>query len=398
MSPVPGQCYSYPRLLKVLCFFVPVITTILTCLFLLAITIQLGYVLYFFGYIFQNHKVSSSRDPVQPVSVIICAHNEAVNLRRNLPLILSQRYENEAGKCMYEVIVVNDASSDNTAEVLNILGRNSENLKIVTVLPDEPRNLPGKKFAQCRGVAAAAYDLLLMTDADCIPASNEWLAMMTAPLLEGKELVTGVGKYLPGRGMLNAFIRWETMHTFLQYSSYANVNEPYMAVGRNLACTKAAYLRASRSDAWDKLPSGDDDLLVTANAKPGNTALVHKAGAFTLSAAKDSWQDWINQKQRHLSVGKYYKPAAKAILAIHASAHALVWLCFLGLLFTPNWPLALGCMGVRSAVYWMVWAAAAGKLRERGLILWFPLFDIGWMVYNFAFSPYIIFKSKQTWK
>jgi len=59
---------------------------------------------------------------------------------------------------------------------------------------------------------------------------------------------------------------------------------------------------------------------------------------------------------------------------------------------------ALYYWGIRSMAMWFVWAVAAFKLKEKSLIPWFPFFDIGWMMYNFAFSPYIVLKNKTQWK
>lgn len=373
--------------------------TILTCILLLSITVRLGYVLYFFGHIFRLPKSEAPvPTPAKFVSVIICARNEAENLRKNLPEILAQRYANETGKYMYEVIVVNDASEDETEVLLSELSAQHAHLRIVSVDKHETRTLPGKKFALGKGVNEAKGELLLFTDADCRPASREWLQKMVAALNTGKEIAVGVGKYETKPGLLNAFVQWETMHSFLQYGTYLMAGKPYMAVGRNLACTKSAYQLAASSDAWNKLPSGDDDLLMAAAATSSNTALVTGAQAFTLSPAKDNWQDWIRQKQRHLSTGKYYRPGIKAWLSVYASAHAAAWVCFLILLFTPTWSVALGAMFCQCMVYWYLWVYTYGVMKEK--VSWFllSLFDLGWMVYNFAFSPYIIFKNKQLWK
>jgi glycosyltransferase involved in cell wall biosynthesis len=375
-----------------------VLITVLTCLLLLSITIQLGYVLYFFGHIFSKQKEFVSNGPLQPVSLIICARNEAHNLSENLPQILAQRYSNEAGKSMYEVIVVNDASTDDTEQVLYELSRQYDNLWSVTIAQDAIRTLPGKKFALSKGIEHAGHELILLTDADCKPTSEYWLAGMVAPLLSGKEVAAGIGIIEEEPGLLNKFIRWETMHTFLQYSTYAAVGKPYMAVGRNLACTKQALLEAQESGTWAALPSGDDDLLINAVAGKDNTALVTSTETMTISPAKATWADWISQKQRHLSTGKYYKPGIKAWLATYASSHALMWLTFLMLLFSPAWQLALAGMLCRGMIYWIIWQQAVKQQGQKDLFIWFPLFDLGWMIYNFAFSPYIIFKNKTKWK
>jgi glycosyltransferase involved in cell wall biosynthesis len=379
-------------------FLCPVFTEALFLIFLLAVTIQMAFALYFFARIFQLPAQQPVSVVPLPVSIIICAKNEAANLKNNLPAILAQRYMNAAGKPMFEVVVVNDASGDGTAQVLAEFANTYPNLRIVTVTPEEERNLPGKKFALGKGVAAATNPYLLMTDADCMPASELWLARMAASFGDGKEIVLGVGKYEYQQGWLNAFIRWETLQTFLQYSSYTLAGRPYMAVGRNMACTKDAFIKAQGGQIWSQLPSGDDDLLIRNVSTKHNVAIVCDAEAFTISPAKNNVHDWLLQKQRHMSTGKYYKPFVKLALGKYAISHALLWLSFIALLFTPMWQEALGAMLCRCIVYYLFWWEAANRLQETKLKRWFLVADIGWMVYNFALSPYIIWKNKKQWK
>lgn len=372
--------------------------TVLSCFFLLSVTIQIGYALYFFVHVFSLKNRKSVVEDRKPVSVIICAKNEAENLRRNLPAILTQRYSNEAGKQMYEVIVVNDGSTDDTEKVLYDLGQQYSHLWSVVVSADAVRDLPGKKYPLSKAIPHASYEMLVLTDADCKPESEHWLEKMVEPLSKGKKIVAGYGKYRTNKGLLNAFIRWETMHTFLQYSSYALAGKPYMAVGRNLACTKNAFLRAEKSEAWDKLPSGDDDLLVRAIASDHNMAIVADEMAFTISEAKQHFKEWVGQKERHVSTAKYYRPNIIALLSVYASSHALMWLSFFVLVFAGDIQMVFIAMLSRCFIYWFIWAKLSQKLDEKKLGIWFPLFDIGWMVYNFALSPYIIWKNKQQWK
>lgn len=379
-------------------FLCPVFTGVLFIIFLLAVTIQMAFALYFFARIFQL-PVQQSASAIQlPVSIIICAKNEAGNLKNNLPAILAQRYTNAAGKPMFEVVVVNDASADDTAQVLAEFANTYPNLKIVTITPEEERNFPGKKFALSKGVEVAIHPYLLMTDADCIPASDLWLAKMAAGFANGKEIVLGVGKYEYLPGWLNALIRWETLHTFLQYSTYALAGWPYMAVGRNLACTKEAFIKAQGGAVWSQLPSGDDDLLIRNVATKNNVSIVCDADAFTTSPAKNNVRDWLLQKQRHMSTGKYYRMPVKMLLGMYGLSHAVLWLSLVLLLFTPMWVEALGAMACRCLVYYLFWWETAKRLQETKLKRWFLPADFGWMLYNFVLSPYIIWKNKRQWK
>jgi cellulose synthase/poly-beta-1,6-N-acetylglucosamine synthase-like glycosyltransferase len=299
---------------------------------------------------------------------------------------------------MYEVIVVNDASEDDTEAVLYRLEQEYSHLWHVSISKDEPRLFKGKKFALGKGVSHASASSLLLTDADCAPASENWLRYMVRPLEEGKEIVAGYGAHRFRKGALNAFVRWETMHTFLQYSTYAMAGMPYMAVGRNLACTKAVFLKAQQSDIWNELPSGDDDLLIRACATEANTAIVANPEAFTFSDAGTSWKDWLRQKQRHLSTGKYYKPQIQTVLAVYALAHALSWILFLILTYWSDWSMVFIVMVMRCAIYWTIWQTTVLRLKEKKLFSWFLFCDIGWLVYNFVLAPYIFWKNKQQWK
>ena len=374
------------------------LTNILLFLFLLAVLVQCCYVCFLFVRIFFLKTDKSISAATQPVSIIICARNEANNLRQNLPAILTQKYHNQAGYPLYEIVVVNDASDDDTISVLQGFQAEYPNLQVISINVDTNRTLPGKKFALSHGVAAAKHDWLLMTDADCVPASSEWLANMVQPLGQGRAIVAGYGGYHYGSGLLNAFTRWETVHTFLQYSTYALAGIPYMGVGRNLACTRQVLMAAQQSEVWGSLPSGDDDFLVNISGHKHNTGIAAAAASFTYSAAKSSWREWTAQKQRHLSTGKYYKPLLIVLLGFYACSHALMWLTFLLLLCTALWKTALYITGIRCLLYWAILAYTAGRLKEKKLIPFIPLFDFGWMIYNFAFAPYVLWKNKRQWK
>ena len=385
---------------------------VLSYLFVFLVVVQCAYALYFFTRVFALPRAEQL--PIkdrQPVSIIICAKNEAANLKENLPSILSQRYSNDGDSdgALYEVIVVNDASEDNTAHVLMEMEQWYGNLWDIVIPSDAARppvpngyvrvgNLKGKKYALSQGVEAASYDWLVFIDADCIPASRDWLEKMVAPLAKGKQIVAGYGSYHPDRGLLNAFIQWETMHTFLQYSAYALAGLPYMAVGRNMACTRQAFLQAASSPVWNALPSGDDDLLVSIVGDKENTAIVSDKDAFTTTTAKATWAEWRKQKRRHLSTGKYYQPKVKLLLGLYGLSHAGLWLCFFALLFLyhPLW--AATIMAARCLIYWAIWAATAVRLGRKNIIYFFPFFDIGWMLYNFAFFRYITQKDEKNWK
>ena len=368
----------------------------IVCLFVFAVIINCGYAFYFFLRIFQlptpTNKIPTANR--QKVSIIICAKNEAANLINNLPHILNQEYHDNSDNPLFEVIVINDGSTDSTSNVVQQFAANHPNLKVL----DLPQQSGGKKAALLAGIDLAQYHNLLLTDADCKPQTSNWLEQMVTPLHSGKEIVVGYSGYTQTPALLNAFIRWETIHTFLQYATYTHAGLPYMAVGRNLACKKAVFQKVATSKAYTALPYGDDDILVSIAGTKANTAVVFNHNALTYSDAVNTLKAYIHQKQRHLSTGKYYKPKIKLLIGTYGLMHALTWLTFFALQCTNYSIIANYIMLARCAIVWFTWIATAIKTNEKQLIYFMPLFDIGWMIYNFAFSPYIFLKNKRHWK
>jgi cellulose synthase/poly-beta-1,6-N-acetylglucosamine synthase-like glycosyltransferase len=116
--------------------------------------------------------------PEFPVSVIICARNEEANLRRNLPLVLKQDYSD------FEVIVVNDASTDGTEDLLYELQRQYSHLRS-TFIRENDHVRAGKKLALTVGMKSAKNDWVLLTDADCYPSTDQWIYFMQRNFTSG---------------------------------------------------------------------------------------------------------------------------------------------------------------------------------------------------------------------
>lgn len=377
------------------------VSTIILTFFLIAVCIQFGYVICFFSRIKALRKpiVSALENDRKPVSVLICARNEADNLLRNLPQILSQRYIGKNGEPAYEVIVVNDRSDDHSLDVLKALTTQYAHLRYIHISSSEKAIWKGKRDALARGMELVQNDWIVFTDADCVPAGKDWLTYITRPFAEGKEIVCGYGAYKQEKGMLNAMVRCETMHTFLQYSTYALAGFPYMAVGRNMACTKTVWMRAQQSDRWNKVISGDDDMLIQACATKDNVAIVAIPESHTYSDAPRNWQAWFRQKKRHMSTGKFYKPVSRILLSMYAMSHACFWIFLIPLLTHAKYFYVAVVFGVlRWLLYGNIWKQLVNVTQEKGLQFCFWVFDPLWLLYNFVLSPYIIFKNKQHWK
>lgn len=358
---------------------------------------QVGYVIYYNYYFLKPPLFEPNNGENQAVSVIICAKNELHNLKKYLPSVLNQAYLKASGLPHFEVVVVNDASNDGSLEWLDDMTAQYMHLRVIHIAPNAQRNFKGKKHALSEALKTIQNNWLLLTDADCKPASKQWLQLMVQPLGTGKEIVAGYGAYMKEDGLLNAFIRWETLQAFWQGYTYAAVGMPYWALGRNMACTKKILEQAQKTADWQTSPSGDDDLLVKTGSNKRNYALVSHCEAYTFTDAPNDLTAWVKQKQRHLTDGKQYKLYTKLLLAIYGFTHAAMWLYFLALLVAPYSIYVLGIMSIRCLIFWKFNYTAAHKMKEQIPIWGLPLFDFGWMLFNFGFLPYILIKNKQEW-
>ena len=233
------------------------VSFVLFCVFCFTILVLLWYYLYFFARVaFYKEPTSLVSNPTSPVSVIICAKNEDHNLPEFLPLILSQDYPD------FEVVVVDDCSSDNTPDVLREFEKKYKHLKVITVKEDKKHH-HGKKFAVMVGIKGAKNEHLLFTDGDCKPVDNQWIKkMMRSFTSPNTEIVLGYSKYEKLPGFLNKLIRFDTFHIALQYLSFAKAGSPYMGVGRNLAYKKSLFFKHKGFATHYHIESGDDDLFI----------------------------------------------------------------------------------------------------------------------------------------
>lgn len=328
----------------------------------------------------------------KPLSVVICARNEAENLTNYLPIVLEQDYPD------FEVVVVNDRSWDGTREILEAFAKQYQHLKIVTV-NEGSKFIAGKKFAVTMGIKAAAHEWLVFTDADCMPASSKWLLGMQQPDDNGVEIVLGYSPYLKKKGILNALIRFETFFTAVNYLSYAIKGMPYMGVGRNMAYKKSLFFNNKGFAAHMHIPSGDDDLFVNAHAHNGNTAISIHKDAQVWSEPNTSFGAYLKQKKRHFGAGKFYKRKHKFILSAQIIIQFLFYVTLvLSMCFKTTLYPALGVLGLSIIIRCFVYPRILKRLNYGDLRWWFPILDMLLFIFLVFNGILSIFVKKVQWK
>ncbi|HUW93641.1 MAG TPA: glycosyltransferase, partial [Bacteroidales bacterium] len=278
---------------------------VLLSAFVLMAFIQAWYYLAYYRKAFKVEAGDNIPDKKLPaLSVIICARNEALNLREFLPPVLEQDYPS------FEVVVVNDCSEDETRDLLEEMQLRYPRLKVSTIIKD-PGFAHAKKLAMLIGIKAAANDLLVFTDADCRPASDRWLRAVASSYADGADIILGYGGYTPVKGWLNRYVRYETMFIAIQYSGMTLAGVPYMGVGRNLSYRRSFFFANGGFGPHNHIMSGDDDLFVNRTSTASNCHMMLTPESFTRSVAPASFEEWVRQKRRHFTTAKYYKSSDK---------------------------------------------------------------------------------------
>jgi glycosyltransferase involved in cell wall biosynthesis len=310
-----------------------------------------------------KQTLSTPGNNSEPVSVIICARNEDENLTEFLPKVLTQEYPE------FEVIVVNDCSWDNTETVIDEFAKIFPNLKKINIKEDAYYK-HGKKFAVMVGIKGAKYENLVFTDADCYPASNQWLKEIASGFSSTREIVLGYGAYMKQNSFLNSLIRFDTMVIALQYLSAGIKGKAYMGVGRNLAYKKSLFFKHKGFSNHYHINSGDDDLFVNQAATPDNVNVCISHHSVTLSKPKTTFADWRRQKQRHLTTAPHYNSGSKLRIGLDYFSKYFFYAALITLLcFKATVLVGLGLFLLKIIFQMIIFNKASKKLNEPDLWL-----------------------------
>ena len=360
-------------------------------IFLLLFILQICYYIFIFLRLVRYHETNAGSESAG-VSVVICARNEYIQLKENLPFILSQEYPD------FEVVVVNHASEDETSFLLSQMAEEYPRLKIVEIR-ENLNFFDGKKFPLSIGIKSASHDLVLLTDADCHPVSPEWISRMVKGFSVQKDIVLGYGGFRSSGDVLNRLIRYDAVHIALQYLSCALAGLPYMGVGRNMAYRKSLFYQNKGFISHYTLHSGDDDLFINQVATRKNTSVVIDPESFTISQPKKTFTQWWIQKKRHISTGRYYRTKHKILLGTYTGSIILFY-GFLAVLLISGYNiwLVLTLFLLRLAGQLFIFRKVLTRFNEKGIWFLVPVFEFMMIFVNIALSFSMITSRETKWK
>lgn len=334
---------------------------------------------------FPTGKAAPSFQP--PVSVLIAAKNEATNLRKNLPALLSQHYPH------FEVWVIDDHSEDDTQTVLQALQQEHPHLKVATL----PQGTTGKKAALTAAIAKAQHDHILCTDADCWPQSKDWISGMAQAFQQG-DVVIGYSPMTRGKRWLDCFVRYETWQTAQLYLSAAAVGAPYMAVGRNMGLYRTVFQQVGGYSSHQDLAGGNDDLFIQSLQSEHRVVPVWSHNTWMRTSPPASWGAWWRQKRRHLSTGWRYRSSDKWILGMWTLSYGFTWAAIVTGVVLTDAMLILSALLTRGITQFAIFGKSRIAVGEQDLHPWVMLLDLGYGFYLMVLVPILSLIRPATWK
>lgn len=324
--------------------------------------------LFFHGVIFSRlafKKPQVEPDRSLPVSVVICARNEARQLEELIPILMQQDHAE------FEVVVVNDRSEDDTGEILQWMKPTHERLRIVTIQADEKFSY-GKKIALGVGIRAAKHPQVLLTDADCRPPGRDWISAMASGFGNGKQIVIGHSPYGAADGLAPLLERYDGVNKAMQYVSFALAGFPYMGVGRNLGYTSELFYSARQPKKHHHLMSGDDDLFINEVARAKNTTAVIDPRSHMTTRPTTDLLTWWMRKRRHYTTARYYRFGHQLLLTLLPLARLVFWTSLVWLAVIGRMREALIGLAAELLLFQPITLMAFSKLKA-GAIKWFAL-------------------------
>lgn len=357
--------------------------------------VQLLYSLITYARPLREAKKAKQEEPkaYPPVSLIVYAKNESVNLKNHLPALLTQNYPE------YEVIVINDGSTDESDEVLKTFENEYKHL-YHTYIPEEVKYLSRKKLALTIGIKAAKHDILLFTEANCQPLSKEWIASMARNYTPETTIVLGFCSYGYNKGFLHKLISYDNLLLGLQYITSTLIHCPYTGNGRNLSYRKELFFQHKGYYKSLNLHAGDDDLFINESATGSNTQVEYAPDSITEMAKIEQFKVWKEMKVSRAATQRYYKGWKQTFYRLENTCFLFFLLSVIASICTGiygNWLVTVFAVllyALRFTAKAVILHKSAHMLHQNPVTKWLPLLELIQPILNIYVRIYRIFRGK----
>ncbi|MCX6141998.1 MAG: glycosyltransferase [Ignavibacteriales bacterium] len=346
------------------------------------------------------HQSSFAGKPL--VSVIVAARNEQANISGLLECLVHQDYP------MYEIIIVNDRSTDRTAAIIGQFQQQDTRIRRIDITSTS-QEMPSKKHALAQGIADSKGEILVFTDADCLPPAA-WISAMVQGFEKNVGLVAGYSPYSkkqestdhkrsPLSSLLLTFIQYEEFKGATWSAGSIGLNRGWLCTGRCLAYRRAVYDEVGGFEDIRHSVSGDDDLFLQMVRRKTSWQMryVTSSQSHVPTSPPRTFRELVEQRTRHFSAGKYFSFPMKLFFFLFHLANLMILLAlFGGIVLGPSdvsfLPYVIKCI-----MDSMLFFTAAPVFNEKRFGPLFLLMEILVVLYNSLIGP-LGFLKRFEWK
>ena len=339
---------------------------------------------------FKEHKLTTDEKQkyIPSVSVVMCVKDDAYNLEKKLPIILEQEYPN------FEVVVVNDASKDETEYVLRVLQEIYPNLNVVN-LYNNVNGFLGKKYPLSLGIKSAKNEIILLTESDTMPLNYNWITTMVKGFKQKKDIVLGFTNFEQKPTFLNTLMHYENLTSAMNYLGNAMLNNPFMGQGRNMAYKREFFFETGGFISQYNISVGEDDLFINKNANSKNTSVIINKESINLASPKEKREEWVIQKKKHFKSMYHFKLKDKIISTLMPFATLLIYvLVALSIVFQFPWQYAILPLVLKYTFQIIVYYKSSKTLATKQVAFLSPLLEVLFLFINTTIRFFTLFTEK----
>jgi len=325
------------------------------------------------------------------ISIIVAARNEEKRIIPCLNSLEQLKYPQDK----YEIIFVDDHSSDKTAEVIGSYCEKNQNWKVIS-LDKKSTELRGKKNALQKGIFEARGEIIFTTDADCVVPPN-WLTRMSGYFRSGVSMVLGYSPLIKSEKSYFRLLQFDNVFSGIASAATAKLGYPFASVGRNLAYRKDAYEEVGGFLSLKKFKSGDD-IHLTGKFRHNENGLIDycaESDSFVHTQIPSTLVEVIQQQIRKNS--KTFQLSGWSIMAM-LTIFLYYFILFIIPFYLPSWLMVwLLLIALKFLMEFVPLRKAAIIFEQKDLIPYIPLMQIIYPLYIIVFSMIGTFQFYQ-WK
>ncbi len=307
------------------------------------------------------------------VTILIAARNEELRISKCLDCLMVQDYQADR----LQIIIVDDRSTDKTADVLNGYADRWPGRLTVVQLTETRPGLSPKKYALSVGMEQATGELILTTDADCV-LSKSWVSTIVSEFAPNTGLVLGMTSYysIGPKSMAWGVQALEFISYGIVASALIGLRFPIHGNANNIAYRRKVYAEAAGFATHANIVSGDDDFLIQSIHKLGRWKIrysIHPQSQVETEPPLSLHQFW-EQRKRWASKCSFYEPKQALFLAGIFAYYSLIPACIvLGLFNKTYLVMGLASFFIKTGMDYLVMRRGLRIFSKVELLHWFPI-------------------------